>query len=587
MLKKNAAALGRVSAIAAFLLVVGAHSVAVQAADAPTPSAQIITLANRFAALRVSYDPTIAYLTWLTPPDHSRFPDRSPRAIRALERDEDAISAALARIPTSGLDAKASATRAVLKEMLESSRQLRVCKVELWDLSHFTGWQVGFALVAEMQPVGTPALRAAALKRWGSLPAFLKVQTANLRAGLAAGYSVPKPIVDRVIVQLDALASAAPADSPFYSLAVRDGDAAFSAKLKTLIAHRINPAIRDFRVFLAKDYLPNARDTIALSALPDGARCYQAQLRSYTTLDRTPAEVLALGEKTVKENEQTVIALGSKLYGTSDVAEIIERNNDATDNHFNSAEELLASARDLLGVAVEKSRPYFVKLPDQPVVVESPPAYQQGTGISAHYEQQPDLTKPARYVEPTEEWKSATRGLAEITLVHEAVPGHHLQIALAFESPQGSDIAKLADNSAYVEGWARYAERLSEEAGIYRTDYARISRRIWPARGMVVDPGIHAFGWSRERAVAYLVATGRFDERGAQATVDRIATIPGQLTAYDSGGLEIFALRTEAEAALGSRFDIRQFHQRVLEQGIVPLQELREHVRAWIAEQKK
>ena len=212
---------------------------------------------------------------------------------------------------------------------------------------------------------------------------------------------------------------------------------------------------------------------------------------------------MALGEKTVKDNEQGVIALGSKLYGTKDVVEIIRRNNDAPENHFASPEELLASARSLLAIAIDKSRPYFVKLPEQHVVIEAPPAYQSGTGISAHYEVQPDVTKPGRYIEPTEEWKSATRGIGEITLVHEAVPGHHLQIALARELPQGSDLAKLADNSAYVEGWARYAERLSEEAGIYQTDYARISRRIWPARGMVVDPGIHAFGWSREKAIAY------------------------------------------------------------------------------------
>jgi len=477
MLKKNAFAMARTSAIAAFA-VVGIGSPGIRAAGPPTPSAQIITLANRLAQLRVNYDPTIAYVTGLRAPDHSRFPDRSPRAIRSLERAEDSISLELARVPATGLDPKANATRAVLQEMLEASRQLRVCRAELWDLSHFTGWQVGFALVAEQQPVGTPALRTEALKRWGSLPAFLRVQTANLRAGLAAGYSVPKSVVNRVITQLDALVATAPDESPFYSPATRDGDAAFGAKLKSLIGERINPAIRDFRMFLAKDYLPHARDTLALSALPDGARCYQAQLRSYTTLDRTPAEVMALGEKTVKENEQAVIALGSQLYRTSDVAEIIKRNNDAADNHFTSSDELLAGARDLLGIAIEKSRPYFVKLPDQPVVVEPPPDYQRGTGISAHYEQQPDLAKPARYVEPTEEWKSQTRGLAEITLVHETVPGHHLQIALASESPQGSDLAKLADNSAYVEGWARYAERLSEEAGIYRSDYARISRRI-------------------------------------------------------------------------------------------------------------
>jgi uncharacterized protein (DUF885 family) len=124
---------------------------------------------------------------------------------------------------------------------------------------------------------------------------------------------------------------------------------------------------------------------------------------------------------------------------------------------------------------------------------------------------------------------------------------------------------------------------LSDEVGIYRTDFARISRRIWPARGMVVDPGLHAFGWSRERAVEYLISTGRFDSKTAEDTVDRIATMPGQLTSYDTGGLEFFALRKEAEEALGSAFDIRKFHQAALEEGGVPLQELREHIRAWIA----
>jgi uncharacterized protein (DUF885 family) len=172
-------------------------------------------------------------------------------------------------------------------------------------------------------------------------------------------------------------------------------------------------------------------------------------------------------------------------------------------------------------------------------------------------------------------------------LVHETVPGHHLQIALAREFPHPSDIFKLADNSAYIEGWARYAERLSEEAGIYETEYARIARRIWPARGMVVDPGIHAFGWTRQRAIDYVKSTGRFDDKTADALVNRIAVLPGQLTAYDSGGLEIFALRREAEAALGSKFDVREFHQRVLEEGVVPLEELKAHMREWIRSQPK
>jgi uncharacterized protein (DUF885 family) len=141
----------------------------------------------------------------------------------------------------------------------------------------------------------------------------------------------------------------------------------------------------------------------------------------------------------------------------------------------------------------------------------------------------------------------------------------------------------LLFNSAYAEGWARYSEALAEEAGVYRTDYALMTRRLWPARGMVVDPGIHVKGWTREQAIAFVRESGRFGGEEADDLVDRIAAIPGQLTAYDTGGLEIRALRAQAEQTLGHCFSLPEFHARVLETGIVPLGALRQNVEAWIA----
>jgi uncharacterized protein (DUF885 family) len=157
---------------------------------------------------------------------------------------------------------------------------------------------------------------------------------------------------------------------------------------------------------------------------------------------------------------------------------------------------------------------------------------------------------------------------------------------LAREISPGTPLNKLIFNSAYVEGWARYAEALGEDAGIYQSEEANILRRVWPARGMVVDPGLHAFHWTRQQAVDYLVGTGRFDSKGADNLVDRIAVMPGQLTAYDSGGLEIKSLRADAEAALGPKFDVREFNRTVIDEGMVPLGELRRHVQTWIASKK-
>jgi uncharacterized protein (DUF885 family) len=553
------------------------------AAEIKSTATDVAKLAEEFVTARLSFEPLDGYPTGLEPPSHARFSDHSPASLRAFDKKEDALLAQLNRIPRESISSVDKPTAALLREAIESDQQMRVCKPELWAVSHFTGWQTLFPEIASLQPVGDAAKRADALKRWGSLPKFLDTEIANLREGLQQGYSSPKPVVTRVIQQLDGMLAAPIEESPFLSPAARDEDTAFKKQYRAVIEQKINPAIKRYRDYLQNEYLPKARDTLAVSALPNGAACYQAFLRAFTTLNRTPKEVYDLGERTVSENAAVVAELGSKLYGTRDVPTIVKRNNEAPENQFKSAEESLAYSRDLLQVALEKSRPLFVKLPDQSVVLEIMPAYEDDSGMSANYMQSADRAKPGRYMFPFKRWQSERRGLSEITLVHETVPGHHLQIALAMERAAPTRISKLVANSAYIEGWARYAERLSDEVGIYRTDFARISRRIWPARGMVVDPGIHAFGWSREKAAQYLVSTGRFDEKTAEDTVDRIATMPGQLTSYDTGGLEFFALRKEAEEALGPAFDIRQFHQTALEEGAVPLQELREHVRGWIA----
>lgn len=568
---------------AAVLWVLLACGTAAIGAETQPAGAEVAALADQYVSLRLSFDPTEGYFSGLDVPSHSRLSDHSLPAIRAFERQEDALLIQLNRIPRDSISGADKPSAALLREALESGQQLRVCKLELWAVSHFTGWQTYLPEIAALQPVGDAGKRSDALKRWGSLPKFLDIEIANLRQGLKQGYSAPKPVVKRVIQQLDGMLALPIGASPFSAPALLDEDLAFRKQYLAVAEQKINPAIRKYRDFLEREYLPKARDTLAVTALPNGAACYQAFLRYFTTLNRAPKEVYDLGERTVAENAAVVADLGSKLYGTRDVPTIVKQNKEAPANQFKSADDALTYAKDLLQVALEKSRPLFVKLPDQSVVVEIMPVYQDDSGVSANYMQSGDKSKPGRYMFPYKHWESESRGLAEITLVHETVPGHHLQIALALERSQPTRISQLVANSAYIEGWARYAERLSEEAGIYRTDFARISRRVWPARGMVVDPGIHAMGWSREKAVDYLVSTGRFDAKSADEAVDRIATMPGQLTSYDSGGLEFVALRQEAEEALGPAFDIQQFHQAALEEGAVPLQELREHVRAWIA----
>jgi len=571
-------------------LVIAACVAAVARADAAenaVAGAKLDALATRYVTEVIDNDPTIVYSTGLGTTYHDRLADRTPTGLAAFAAMEDADLAELRKIDPAELPAKSRAPYAVLREMLEADVQMRVCKTELWNVNHFAGWQSALADAAEAQPVGTPAARAQALKRWNSLPRYIDVEIANLRRGLAQGYSAPQSVVRRVIAQMDQLSAMTPEKSPFYSPGERDTDPVFRAALARLIGDRINPALHRYGGFLKNQYLPKARVGIAVSDLPHGPECYQAFLRMNTTLNRSPKEVFDLGSRTVEANQAAVVAMGQRLFGLSDFRAIVARSRGRPEDHFQSPEELLSYSRDLLAKARAKSATLVEALPRQDVVIEPERAFEESAGESSHYDPTPEPGKPGTYRIELGNWRTETRGEAAITVVHEAWPGHHLQIALARQLQPDTPLSKLSFNAAYVEGWARNAEALGEEAGIYDNDDALILRRIWPARGMVVDPGLHAFKWTRQQAIDYLVSSGRYDAKQAGDAVDRIAVIPGQLTAYDSGGLEFKALRAEAQSALGDRFDLRRFNTAALEEGIVPLGELRAHVLAWIKNQQR
>ena len=557
----------------------------VPAIAAPEADAALDRIAEQLVALEVAYDPTTAYQLGIPAPDHRRWPDRSPQAMAALDRARDAILDTLGSVDPAALSPRQRFIHAGIRERLEADRQARICRFELWAVNHMGGWHLGLDTVARDQPVATPEERAQALERWAALPALVDREIANARLGLSRGYSAPKAVVRRVIRQVDGIATSEPEALPFYAPGQRTEDQAFRTRLRATIAGPIRAAFARYRDFLQDEYLPRARDALGISANPDGAGCYAASLRGYTTLTRSPQEVFALGQRTVTGNMARVREVGQQQFATQDVAAITRRINDAQDNRFTSEEALIAYSRDVVGRAREASARLFAEMPAQEMRVEPFHAFMRGSGGSSYYERQIDPALPAFYRIASERWQTDTRGGAEITAVHEGYPGHHMQIALAGRTST-RPVDNLLFNSAFVEGWARYSEALAEEARIYQTPYALMTRRLWPARGMVVDPGLHAMGWTREQVIAFIRESGRFQGEDADEMVDRIAAIPGQLTAYDSGGLEIMALRQAAERALGTRFDVRSFHQRVLENGVIPLAALRAHVESWIEEQR-
>jgi uncharacterized protein (DUF885 family) len=507
-------------------------------------------------------------------------PNRSAEALATLHESQDRLLKRIHAIDPSKLTGSSITAYAILLENMESLQAVRACRAELWDINHITGWQVGLPPQAASQSVKTSSERERALRRWSSLPGFIDTDLANLRTGMANGYSVPKTVVGRVLRQIDGLLNSGD-ESPFAEPARKTDDAQFRIEWRLLVSQSINPAIKRFGDFLRNEYLPRARESIGLSALPDGERCYAALLRSATTLDRSPRATFDLGQATVRRSRIELRSRGRIMFGTENIEAILQRAKTASANRFKSSDELLSYSEAMLIRSTRMSATFFFTMPQQPIEIAPMPNYQRNSGISSHYEAVESLTRPAFFRINLDDWVNETRGAAAVTVVHEAIPGHHLQTAIARTARLPAEVSEFSFNAAYVEGWANYVERLCDEAGIYDNPYAAIFRRSVLGESLMIDPAVHVMGWTRGRVRRYLQSLGETRQE-ADDLIDRIAVQPAQLTSYETGGLEIFALREEAKAALGSTFDMREFHQRVLEQGDVPLSALRQHVQAWM-----
>ncbi len=547
----------------------------------PTAAVTIGAIADEYYRARLAAYPEEA--DWTSVPDkqYSRLSDHSPAALARWRTREDRWLAQLRRIKASSLAAGQRVLHAMLLEEVESNIGLRVCKQELWPATPLSGWQVAYPLMLSRQPVDTDAARAAALTRWRTMPAALETEIANMRRGMKAGYTVPRGAVKRIIAQIDGLMVASIAASAFASPATRGGDAAFARTWYALAKTKLYPAMRAYSAFLRREYLAVARTNAAISAHPSGRHCYAAQLRRHTTVRRSPDEIFKRGSALVARNEAEIASIGAKLFGTRTLAATMAAIKADSRLALPSGDAVLSFARATSARATAAAPRWFVDVPAIPGVVEPWPRSLDQPGAGDHYEAPADgkgrgifrisLRQPHR-----------SRPSLEVTTVHELIPGHHFQMAFEISLGQRHPVLQLLGNTAYGEGWARYAEALAEEMGVFRIDASKVVRRSWPGRGMVADVGFHLRGWSRARVVTYLGAAGRFPTAYVATLPDRIAMWPGQLTAYDTGAAEILALRREAERRLGAHFDIRAFHTRVLENGTVPLWYLRDHVQAWI-----
>jgi uncharacterized protein (DUF885 family) len=542
---------------------------------------EVITLADELLAEQLERTPEIAYFADLEINRHDGLSDNSLAALASWDAWENDFMVRLNNVHITPIEGTPYEILLVqMREITEASIGQRVCREELWEVNHMGGFQSFFPRLAAMQPVSSELNRADALVRWDRVATYIMTEITNLETGIRMNYLAPKRATRRVIAQVDGLLAIPLDDSPLMDPARRSDDARFAMTFRTIIRDQVLPAFKAYRDFLEEVYLTAARDSLAVSENPDGVACYEASYRSYTTLNRSAREIFDLGMETVMSYRAQVVEMGMERYGTGDFSEIIRLTSEDPDNQFKDAREMVRMFEDIVSAAGARMGEIFSIVPDTPAEVRPYPEFLQGTGMSARYER-PHGDEPGIFRFDPTGWRDATIGSAQITAVHEAYPGHHMQFAFMDNLVQLHKIQSTMFNSAFGEGWARYAESLAEELGIYTNDAALIERRAWPARGMVVDAGLHVLGWSNAQALAFLMESGRFNEESGNRMLDRISVLPAQLTSYDSGALEIFALRREAEEALGDAFDIREFHTRLLENGVIPLTLLRQKIEAW------
>jgi len=523
--------------------------------------------------------------TWLSLPGarHDKLFDNSPAALAAWQAREDAWLARLTEIgaPTA-IGSRDWVTYGILFDELSGSVATRVCRSELWAASTATAWYNDLPPLFDLQPVGNAEARAAALQRLGQIAAYIDMEITKLRTGLDLGFSAPRPGVQDVPAEVRALLGA---DNPFLNLADRDGDAGFSREVREIFDAQIAPAITRYAEYIEHEYLPRAREEIAVTANPNGAECYVGLVQSFTTLAMSPEQIHEAGLQQIARIRSELQAIIDEHFGGGDIESFFRRANTEPAFTFTSEEAILDNARGALAGVRALLPQYFAALPKADVIIEPYPAYRESATGEYHASSE-DGSRPGIMYLPTSHPEQRTRVGHQAFLFHETIPGHHLQRAIALElGDRVHPIARYLGKSGFVEGWALYAERLMDELGQYATPLDRIgmlSEQGARAARLVIDTGLHTQGWTRQQALDYMLANTAWPPIEVEYEINRYISWPGQANAYMLGMLEILKLRTLAQEAMGADFDIREFHARVLENGNITLPMLQQTVLAWI-----
>jgi prolyl oligopeptidase len=527
------------------------------------------------------------------PTDNSRWTDYSKGAINQFKKDNDLFIEALSKINRNKLDKASQLNYDLLKNYLDESKIGEQFPNELMPINQMSGVHQQVIQTITFTPINNEKDANDLLKRLEKIPALFDQLQALMDEGLNKKITPSRNSLLGVPEQIQNLIADDASKSNFL-----DGYKKYTATLspekkKTMndlaiktIIEKINPALQKMKDYLEKTYIPKSRTTYGLSDLPNGVNWYNYKIQQQTTTKLTFQEIHTIGLSEVKrirtEMEKLIQNVGFK--GTFEEFGVFLKTDPQF--YYSNGDQLLDAYRVICKKIDPELPKLFGKLPRLPYGVMAVPAYDEKFQTTAYYNQGSiESGRAGNFYANTYNINTRPKWEMEALTVHEAVPGHHLQIALAQELENVPEIRKNISYTAFVEGWGLYSESLGTELGLYKDPYSKFGQltyEMWRAIRLVVDTGIHGMGWSRQQAIDFFKVNSAKNEHDISVEIDRYITWPGQALAYKIGELKIKELRKKAKSELGDKFDIRTFHDTILENGAVPLDVLENHVNEWI-----
>ncbi len=579
------------------LAVVGSQSLSVMT-SAASPEADAAVAFDQLIAEAWEFD-MAGDPAWATSVGDHRFNDRladvSPDSQTRRLAAKRQFRARLETIDDSQLSTAKRIDYAVFRRLLEDEIAEGGFKSYQLAITGRSGFHIEFPEIRRSVPLNTIADYENYIARLRAFEVYVDQHIALMREGMAAGRVLPTVVLEGFETSLSTHILQDPRESLFFEVCRQFPATIPAAEQERIIAaaaaaieESVVPGYRKFLEFMRTEYVPASRPTIAAAELPDGRAFYRHRVRRYTTLATTPEEVHRRGLEEVRRIRSEMEAVIERTDHDGDFAAFVEHLRTSPEFYAETPEQLLKEVSLVLKEMDGRLPALFGRLPRMPYGIRPVPDFIAPRTTTAYYMRPAgDGTRAGFYYVNTYDLKSRPLYEIEALSLHEAVPGHHLQIALQQELSDLPNFRRYAGFTVFVEGWALYAERLGGEVGFYQDpyrDFGRLTYEMWRACRLVVDTGMHYFGWSRAQAIDFMAENTALSMHNIQAEVDRYIAWPGQALAYKTGELKIRELRSAAEQRLGSRFDIREFHDVVLGSGAVPLDVLEANVTRWIEE---